>query len=235
MSQPLQTQVSDLIAQFTHEQFSPSFATDIISLQVDQQDHCINVQIQLPYHINSLTADLAEYLQAQLAQAVTVGFSFASSQPPCFKQVGNIILVASGKGGVGKSTTAVNLALALHQEGAKVGLLDADVYGPSMPLMLGMQGQRPTSKDGKIMEPLEAFGVKVNSIGFFDRLKIFTCNWSSNFWICMLNVGWVTKLWSAATVKFLYSATDKTYFNCVMVIVIVISDKYIKSINNNYS
>ncbi|NQZ08228.1 MAG: iron-sulfur cluster carrier protein ApbC [Algicola sp.] len=88
------------------------------------------------------------------------------AQTPCFKQINNIILVASGKGGVGKSTTAVNLALALSQSGSKVGLLDADVYGPSLPLMMGMQGQRPTSLDGKIMEPLVGFGIKVNSIGF---------------------------------------------------------------------
>ncbi|MDX1442248.1 MAG: iron-sulfur cluster carrier protein ApbC [Gammaproteobacteria bacterium] len=77
----------------------------------------------------------------------------------------NIIAVASGKGGVGKSTTAVNLALALAQEGARVGVLDADIYGPSQPRMLGISG-RPTSRDGKIMEPKENHGVKAMSIGF---------------------------------------------------------------------
>jgi ATP-binding protein involved in chromosome partitioning len=77
----------------------------------------------------------------------------------------NVVAVASGKGGVGKSTTAVNLALALAAEGARVGILDADIYGPSQPTMMGIEG-RPESADGKTMEPMENFGVQVMSIGF---------------------------------------------------------------------
>ena len=77
----------------------------------------------------------------------------------------NIIAVASGKGGVGKSTTAVNLALALAAEGASVGVLDADIYGPSQPMMLGITG-RPESKDGKSLEPMEGHGLQAMSIGF---------------------------------------------------------------------
>ncbi len=79
--------------------------------------------------------------------------------------VKNIVAVASGKGGVGKSTTAANLALALAAEGARVGLLDADIYGPSQPMMMGISG-RPESLDGKTMEPLVNHGVQVMSIGF---------------------------------------------------------------------
>jgi ATP-binding protein involved in chromosome partitioning len=79
--------------------------------------------------------------------------------------VKNIVAVASGKGGVGKSTTTVNLALALAAEGAKVGILDADIYGPSQPMMMGIEG-RPESVDGQTMEPLENYGLQVMSIGF---------------------------------------------------------------------
>jgi ATP-binding protein involved in chromosome partitioning len=85
--------------------------------------------------------------------------------------VRNIIVVASGKGGVGKSTTAANLALALAAEGAKVGILDADIYGPSQPQMLGVGDQRPQSLDGKSMEPLEAHGLQVMSIGFLVDIE----------------------------------------------------------------
>lgn len=85
--------------------------------------------------------------------------------------VKNIIAVASGKGGVGKSTTAVNLALALVAEGARVGVLDADIYGPSQPQMLGIGDQRPQSADGKTMEPLEAHGLQAMSIGFLVDIE----------------------------------------------------------------
>jgi ATP-binding protein involved in chromosome partitioning len=79
--------------------------------------------------------------------------------------VKNIVAVASGKGGVGKSTTAVNLALALASEGASVGILDADIYGPSLPMMLGIEG-RPESQDGQSMNPMRGHGMQANSIGF---------------------------------------------------------------------
>lgn len=78
----------------------------------------------------------------------------------------NIVAVASGKGGVGKSTVAANLALAWAAQGAKVGVLDADIYGPSQPRMLGLSGQKPTTRDGKSFEPLVSFGLEVMSIGF---------------------------------------------------------------------
>ncbi len=80
-------------------------------------------------------------------------------------RVRNVIAVGSGKGGVGKSTTAVNLALALKADGARVGILDADVYGPSIPAMLGLSG-KPESPDNKSIEPMRAFGIEAMSIGF---------------------------------------------------------------------
>ena len=78
----------------------------------------------------------------------------------------NIVAVASGKGGVGKSTVAANLALAWAHQGARVGILDADIYGPSQPIMLGLVGQHPTSPDDKVMNPLQAHGIAAMSIGF---------------------------------------------------------------------
>jgi ATP-binding protein involved in chromosome partitioning len=80
--------------------------------------------------------------------------------------VKNVVAVASGKGGVGKSTVAVNLALAWARQGARVGILDADIYGPSQPLMLGLDGQRPSSPDGKHLRPLQSHGVVAMSVGF---------------------------------------------------------------------
>lgn len=96
--------------------------------------------------------------QRIVAHAVQRGVKLLSS-------VKNIVAVASGKGGVGKSTTAVNLALALAAEGANVGILDADIYGPSQPMLLGISG-RPESTDGKSMEPMIGLGLQANSIGF---------------------------------------------------------------------
>lgn len=88
----------------------------------------------------------------------------ATSEDP-IREVRNVILVMSGKGGVGKSTVAANLALALRRLGTRVGLLDADIYGPSVPTMLGIEGQ-PVSKDGRKISPLQRFGIKLMSIGF---------------------------------------------------------------------
>lgn len=82
------------------------------------------------------------------------------------RDISHVVVVASGKGGVGKSTTAVNLALALQRQGMKVGLFDADIYGPSQPLMLGVAGSRPRIINGKEMEPITAHGIKCNSVGF---------------------------------------------------------------------
>ena len=90
--------------------------------------------------------------------------AIASIEP--LANVKQVIAVASGKGGVGKSTTSVNLALALAAEGAKVGILDADIYGPSIPLMLGVSDFRPVSADGKMMSAATAHGISAQSLGF---------------------------------------------------------------------
>ena len=94
---------------------------------------------------------------------VTVSRTISAEDP--IPEVKNVVLVMSGKGGVGKSTVATNLTMALSRLGHRVGLLDADIYGPSIPTMFGVSG-RPVSMDGKSIEPLERFGVKLMSIGF---------------------------------------------------------------------
>ncbi len=136
----------------------------------------IALEVQLAYPAKSQHEALRKLIQAQLgtlpgAGRITVEFSqkvgahAVQRGVKLVPGVKNIIAVASGKGGVGKSTTAVNLALALAAEGAQVGVLDADIYGPSQPMMLGISG-RPESKDGKTLEPLEAYGLQAMSIGF---------------------------------------------------------------------
>jgi ATP-binding protein involved in chromosome partitioning len=137
----------------------------------------IAVEIALGYPARSVLAKVKEQVESALARlpgarrvVASVDFKIVSHAAQggikLVPEVRNIVAVASGKGGVGKSTVAVNLALALAAEGAQVGVLDADIYGPSQPLMLGLQGQRPRSPDGKTLEPMRAHGLQAMSIGF---------------------------------------------------------------------
>jgi ATP-binding protein involved in chromosome partitioning len=136
----------------------------------------IRVGIRLPVPVGGysteLTAALGEHLRAagfvqrlelQL-QAAIVAHAVQKPLKP-LPGILNIVAVGSAKGGVGKSTVATNLALAWSAMGARVGMLDADIYGPSQPTMLGVSGQKPTTIDGKRIRPLDAFGIKVMSIG----------------------------------------------------------------------
>jgi ATP-binding protein involved in chromosome partitioning len=143
-------------------------------VRVDGSD--VTVDIQLGYPAKSQHEPLRRALAESLAAITGVGRVTVNLSQKITSHgvqrgvklvpgVKNVVAVASGKGGVGKSTTAVNLALALAAEGANVGVLDADIYGPSQPTMLGIAG-RPESKDGKTLEPLEAYGLQAMSIGF---------------------------------------------------------------------
>jgi ATP-binding protein involved in chromosome partitioning len=138
----------------------------------------VRVRLQLGFPVARYREELAEAVAQQVraatdnAAAVDVAIDWqvaprqvqASLEP--MAGVSNIITVASAKGGVGKSTCAANLALALAAQGASVGLLDADIYGPSQPRIMGVAGQKPASPDGKTMTPLTNHGVSVMSIGF---------------------------------------------------------------------
>jgi ATP-binding protein involved in chromosome partitioning len=140
----------------------------------------IRVRIELPTpaspHKKAIETLVRERLQPFAFTRVEVAFSSVVRTSPAkgaaatdlVPSVKNVVLIGSGKGGVGKSTVSVNIAVALAQQGAKVGLLDADIYGPSIPLMMGLFGAKPSSAaDGRRVEPLLAYGVKVISIGFF--------------------------------------------------------------------
>jgi ATP-binding protein involved in chromosome partitioning len=134
------------------------------------------VALELGFPAAGYVPALAAAVQAAVRNAlkiesqVTVGWAVkphaVQKNLTPLAQIRNIIAVASGKGGVGKSTVAANLALALKLDGARVGMLDADIYGPSQPRMLGVAAQRPTSPDGKHMHPIVAHGIQAMSIGF---------------------------------------------------------------------
>jgi ATP-binding protein involved in chromosome partitioning len=146
--------------------------------EVDIQGGKVGVRLQLGYAAGLFKSGWAQMLQmalegldgvdsAQVQIDCVIEAHKAQTQVPALANVKNVIAVASGKGGVGKSTTAANLALALMREGAKVGILDADIYGPSQGIMFGIaEGTRPEIKDQKWFVPLKAHGIEVMSMAF---------------------------------------------------------------------
>lgn len=173
--------ITELLIQSTLKLcIDPNTEKDFISsksvknIQINGND--VSLDIVLGYPANSILDDIKQLVINDLKAIdgighinVNIGSRIAAHKVQqgvnLLPNVKNVIAVASGKGGVGKSTTSVNLALALAAEGATVGLLDADIYGPSQPQMLGLSG-RPDSSDGKSIEPMEAHGIQAMSIGF---------------------------------------------------------------------
>lgn len=158
----------------------PSLEQDLVSARCVKDIEIEGDKVKIEVVLGFPAKSIADTIAGEVEKAVTgldgvataavdvtwsvVAHSVQKSLKP-IDNVKNIVAVASGKGGVGKSTTAVNLALALSAEGAKVGILDADIYGPSQPRMLGINGQ-PESKDGNTLEPLNSYHLQAMSIGF---------------------------------------------------------------------
>lgn len=126
------------------------------------------IKLSLPFPCDGELYDIAEQLTELVQQPISLDaeYHIAAVRQHKIQGIKNIIAVSSGKGGVGKSTTAVNLAYGLIAEGSHVGILDADIYGPSIPTMLGLKGAKPTSSDGKLITPLEVNHLSAMSIGF---------------------------------------------------------------------
>ena len=176
MAEVTQAQIEEVLKQIK----DPYGEKDIVSSKavksIDVDGGAVRIKVELGYPAKGIVDDLAREITDKVQAVdgvdsvdVEVGWKIVShavqKNLSPLPNVKNIIAVASGKGGVGKSTTTVNLALALAAEGARVGVLDADIYGPSIPRMLGISGQ-PTSTDGNSLQPMENYGVQAMSIGF---------------------------------------------------------------------
>ena len=169
-------QVEQALKNVQDPNIGKSFVANKAVKDIKVEGDKVAVEIELGYPAKTMREEIAELIRGEVTKLDGVGelevgiswniqaHSVQKSLKP-MENVKNVIAVASGKGGVGKSTTAVNLALALSQEGASVGVLDADIYGPSQPRMLGVSGQ-PESRDGKSLEPMENHGLQAMSIGF---------------------------------------------------------------------
>ena len=173
----LRAMVAGTLANFQHPTLKHNLTTLKALHHVAWLDDTLHVELVMPFVWHSAFEVLKEQCSADLlritgAKAIDWKLSHNIAtlkrvkNQPGINGVKNIIAVSSGKGGVGKSSTAVNLALALAAEGAKVGILDADIYGPSIPTMLGAENQRPTSPDGTHMAPIMSHGLATNSIGY---------------------------------------------------------------------
>lgn len=173
---------NEIILKALSKVIDPDFKKDLVSLNMIRDLKIEGKKISFTLFLTTPACPLKDYLKnecikeiLQVAADAEIDIRIdaqvqAHKEKPAFKNIKNIIAVVSGKGGVGKSTVAVNLAVGLAQSGAKVGLVDADIHGPSLPIMLGVEQLHPEVKkeDGKdLLIPVEKYGVKMISIGFF--------------------------------------------------------------------
>lgn len=170
-------EAKQILETFTH----PTLQKNLVALgavkRCEYVDESLSIHLTMPFAWGLAFEELKAKLTPELLKLDNVNhvnwqldyniatLKRANSQH-AVKNIKNIIAVSSGKGGVGKSSTAINLALALQAQGAKVGILDADIYGPSIPTMLGTEKQQPLTPDNKHMSPIMAYGLASNSIGY---------------------------------------------------------------------
>ena len=159
-----------LIGDFLDPYLGEPWASLGAAISVRDTGSDLAVEAELGYPAAGMQSEFERALAELTGRTVALTLRYASpalSQSPPLRGVRNIVAVASGKGGVGKSTTAVNLALALSADGARVGILDADIYGPSIGVMLGVpEGRRPEIEDEKFFVPIKAHGIEAMSMSF---------------------------------------------------------------------
>jgi ATP-binding protein involved in chromosome partitioning len=171
----MKNKIQEYLLQLDHPELNQKFISKKNIKLINIEDNKIILSIELNFPFKSQTSLYENIIQDGIKKITNLDVTIEWSLKVLTRQVQkginsikgikNVIAIASGKGGVGKSSIAVNLALALSYEGANVGILDADIYGPSQPKMLGI-AQKPNSKDGKSMDPLIAHGIQAMSIGF---------------------------------------------------------------------
>lgn len=177
MEAQTKVQIENCLKNFTH----PTLQKDLVTLgaikKCDLINGCLTIDLVMPFVWQTPFMALQSAVTPQLlklADVTDVKWSLTydiatlkrANDQHAINNIKNIISISSGKGGVGKSSTAVNIALALEKEGAKVGILDADIYGPSIPTMLGTQNAHPLTPDNQHMTPIMAYGLASNSIGY---------------------------------------------------------------------
>ena len=171
----MENKITEFLLQVDHPEINQKFITKKNIKLLDIKENEINLSIELNFPYKSQTnlyekivkdgIEKITNLKTNIKWSTKILTRQIQKSVNSIKGIKNIVAIASGKGGVGKSSTAANLALALSYEGANVGILDADIYGPSQPKMLGIS-KKPNSKDGKSMEPIIAHDIQAMSIGF---------------------------------------------------------------------
>lgn len=171
VSDETQKTIVDFFSQYEASLFKGKVAQSCKINKIEKDKDNIAVKISAPFPCDTAFGEFADALleRHNISILCDIDLDVLPVQKHGISSVKNLIAVSSGKGGVGKSTTAVNLAFALQAEGANVGILDADVYGPSIPKMLGLSGKRVGSDDGKTMIPMESNGIAAMSIGFLTE------------------------------------------------------------------